>query len=133
MHVCAISPTSTVADVRQPKPTVLCVDDSEAILLICRTVLESGGYDVLTAANGPEGLQLLKEHSIDVAVIDSVMPGMCGADLAREIKRAAADIPVIMFTSSERAHETGGFVDSYLSKGQGPIALRKLVGVLLQR
>jgi len=95
-------------------------------------VLESGGYQVLTAANGPEGLQLLKKHSVDVAIIDSVMPGMCGADLAREIKRAA-NIPVIMFTSSERSHEAGEFVDSYLSKGQGPIALRKLVGVLLQR
>jgi CheY-like chemotaxis protein len=118
---------------RPPKPTVLCVDDSADIQLICRTVLESGGYHVLTAASGPEGLQLLKEHSVDVAVIDSVMPGMCGADLAREIKRVAADIPVIMFSSSEGSHETGGFIDSYISKGQGPIALRKLVGVLLQR
>lgn len=117
----------------QAKPTVLCVDDSADILLICRTVLESGGYDVLTAANGPEGLQLIKQHSVDVAVIDSVMPGMSGSDLAREIKRAAANIPVIMFSSSDHSHEAGDFVDSYLSKGQGPIALRKLVGVLLQR
>jgi CheY-like chemotaxis protein len=117
----------------QPRPSVLCVDDSEDILLICRTVLESGGYQVLTAANGPEALRLLQSHSVDAAVIDSVMPGMCGHDLAREIKRAAANIPVIMFSSSERSYEAGEFVDSYLSKGQGPIALRKLVGVLLQR
>ena len=130
--MCAISPSSTVADMQQPKPTVLCVDDSADILLICRTVLESGGYHVLTAANGPEGLQLLEKHPVDAAVIDSVMPGMCGADLAREIKRLAANIPVIMFSSSERSHEASD-VDSYLSKGQGPIALRKLVGVLLQR
>jgi CheY-like chemotaxis protein len=118
---------------QQPKPTVLCVDDSEDILLICRTVLESGGYQVLTAVTGAEGLQLLKEHSVDAAIIDSVMPGMCGADLAREIKRVAANIPVIMFSSLERSHDAAEFVDSYLSKGQGPIALRKLVGVLLQR
>jgi CheY-like chemotaxis protein len=65
------------------------VDDSEEILLICRTVLESGGYQVLTAANGPEALRLLQSHSVDVAVIDSVMPGMCGHDLAREIKRVS--------------------------------------------
>jgi CheY-like chemotaxis protein len=116
----------------QPRPSVLCVDDSEEILLICRTVLESGGYQVLTAANGPEALRLLHEHSVDASVIDSVMPGMCGADLAREIKRVA-NVPVIMFSSSERPHELVEFVDSYLSKGQGPIALRKLVGVLLQR
>ena len=116
----------------QPRPSVLCVDDSEDILLICRTALESGGYQVFTAANGAEALQLLKKHPVDAAVIDNVMPGMSGTDLAREIKRAAANVPVIMF-SSERPNETAEFVDSYLSKGQGPIALRKLVGVLLQR
>jgi len=131
MHVCSISLT-TVANMGQPRPSVLCVDDSEDILLICRTVLESGGYQVLTAANGPEALRLLHEHSVDAAVIDSVMPGMCGADLAREIKRVA-NVPVIMFSSSERPLELVEFVDSYLSKGQGPIALRKLVGVLLHR
>jgi CheY-like chemotaxis protein len=131
MHVCSISLT-TVANMGQPRPSVLCVDDSEDILLICRTVLESGGYQVLTAANGPEALRLLHEHSVDAAVIDSVMPGMCGTDLAREIKRVA-NVPVIMFSSSERPLELVEFVDSYLSKGQGPIALRKLVGVLLQR
>jgi CheY-like chemotaxis protein len=108
------------------------VDDSEEILLICRTVLESGGYQVLTAANGPEALRLLQSHSVDAAVIDSVMPGMCGHDLAREIKRVA-NVPVIMFSSSERPHESLDHVDSYLSKGQGPVALRKLVGVLLHR
>jgi hypothetical protein len=53
--------------------------------------------------------------------------------LRDKIKRVAANIPVIMFSSSERPHEVDQFVDSYLSKGQGPIALRKLVGVLLQR
>jgi len=129
--VCSISLT-TVANMGQPRPSVLCVDDSEDILLICRTVLESGGYQVLTAANGPEALRLLHEHPVDAAVIDSVMPGMCGADLAREIKRVA-NVPVIMFSSSERPLELVEFVDSYLSKGQGPIALRKLVGVLLHR
>jgi len=131
MHVCSISLT-TVANMGQPRPSVLCVDDSEDILLICRTVLESGGYQVLTAANGPEALRLLHEHSVDAAVIDSMMPGMCGADLAREIKRVA-NVPVIMFSSSERPSEILPHVDSYLSKGQGPIALRKLVGVLLHR
>ena len=117
----------------QLQPSVLCVDDSEDILLICRTVLESGGYQVFTAASGPEALQLLQTHPVNAAIIDSMMPGMCGTDLAREIKRVAANVPVIMFSSSERPAESSPDVDSYLSKGQGPIALRKLVGVLLHR
>lgn len=130
--VCAISP-STVANSQQVRPSILCVDDSADILLICRTVLESGGYQVFTASSGPEALQLLQKQSVDAAVIDCVMPGMCGNDLAREIKRIAANVPVIMFSSSERPHESLEHVDSYLSKGQGPLALRKLVGLLLQR
>jgi CheY-like chemotaxis protein len=129
--VCAISPT-TVANPGQVRPSILCVDDSEDILLICRTVLESGGYQVFTAGSGPEALRLLQKHLVDAAVIDSVMPGMCGVELAREIKRVA-DVPVIMFSSSERPAESSPDVDSYLSKGQGPLALRKLVGVLLHR
>jgi CheY-like chemotaxis protein len=117
----------------QPKPTVLCVDDSEDMLLICRTALESGGYEVFTAANGVEALELLKKHPVDAAIIDKVMPGMCGADLAREIKRVDANIPVIMFSSSGRPAELAEFVDCYLSKGHGPLELRKLVGLLLHR
>ena len=117
----------------QARRSVLCVDDSEDILLICRTVLESGGYQVFTAASGADALEMLKKHSMDAAVIDSVMPGMSGTDLAREIKRFDANVPVIMFSSSERPVEVVPFIDSYLSKGQGPIALRKLVGVLLHR
>lgn len=132
MHVCATSHT-TAANPAQVRPSILCVDDSEDILLICRTVLESGGYQVLTAANGVEALRLLQTHPVDAAVIDGVMPGMSGQELAREIKRVAANVPVIMFSSSERPAEASADVDSYLSKGQGPIALRKLVGVLLHR
>ena len=130
--MCAISPT-TVANPGRVRPSVLCVDDSEDILLICRTVLESGGYQVFTAANGAEALRLLQKHSVDAAIIDSVMPGMRGTELAREIKRVTTNIPVIMFSSSERPAESSPDVDSYLSKGQGPLALRKLVGVLLRR
>src|SRR5579864_390714 len=130
--MCSTSRT-TVDNMVQLRPSVLCVDDSTDILLICRTVLESGGYQVFTAASGAEALEMLKKHRVDVAVIDNVMPGMSGADLAREIKRFAANVPVIMFSSSDRSAEVVPFIDSYLSKGQGPIALRKLVGVLLHR
>jgi len=117
----------------QPRPSVLCVDDSNDILLICRTVLESGGYQVFTAANGVQALEILKSHHVNAAVIDNVMPGMSGADLARAIKRFEANVPVIMFSSSDRPPEVVPFIDSYLSKGQGPLALRKLVGVFLHR
>lgn len=130
--MCAISPTS-VTGIGPGHPSILCVDDSEEILLICQTVLEAGGYHVFTAGNAPAALELLQMHSVDAAVIDNLMPGMSGIALAQEIKRVAADVPVILYSSLERPDESMPFIDSYLSKGQGPLALRKLLGLLLRK
>ena len=132
MNVCAISPTSgTNIDPRHP--CILCVDDSEEILLICQTVLEADGYHVITAGSGQAALELLNTHPIDAVVIDNVMPGMSGIALAQEIKRVASDVPVVLYSSLERPDEIVPFIDSYLSKGQGPLALRKLLRVLLHK
>lgn len=129
--MCAISPTS-VTNMGPGHPSILCVDDSEEILLICQTVLEAGGYRVFTAASAPAALKLLQMHPVAAAVIDNMMPGMSGITLAQEIKRVASDVRVILFSSLERPDESVPFIDSYLSKGQGPLALRKLIGLLLQ-
>jgi len=129
--MCAISPTSGPNPVPGPR-SILCVDDSQEILLICQTVLEADGYRVFTASSAACALELLNTHPIDIVVIDNVMPGMSGIDLAQEIKRTS-DVPVILFSSLERPDEAVPFIDSYLSKGQGPLALRKLIRVLLQK
>jgi CheY-like chemotaxis protein len=123
----------SVVKAGQAQPSILCVDDSEDILLICRTILESGGYQVFTATSGQRALELLQTHCVDAAVIDYLMPGMSGIELAREIKRLSAAVRVIMFTSLERPDEGTAFIDSYLSKGQGPRALRNLVELLLRK
>lgn len=130
--MCAISPTSGPNPVPGPR-SILCVDDSQEILLICRTVLESDGYQVFTAGSAAAALELLSTHPIDAVVIDNVMPGMSGIALAKEIKKISSDVPVVLFSSLERPDEIVPFIDSYLSKGQGPIALRKLLRVLLQK
>ena len=117
----------------QTRSSILCVDDSQATLEICRTMLEADGYQVFTATSGADALQFLKLHSVDAAVIDNIMPGMNGLDLAREIKRSDGNVLVVMYSSALRGDESFPFVDSCLSKGQGPIALRKLLGSLLRR
>ena len=132
MNVCATSPTS-VTNMVPGNPSILCVDDSQEILLICRTVLEADGYQVFTANNAASALELLAEHPMHAVVIDNVMPGMSGVVLAQEIKRVSSETPIILFSSLERPDEAIPYIDSYLSKGQGPLALRKLVRVLLQR
>ena len=132
MNVCAIAPTA-VTKTGPGRPCILCVDDSEEIRLICQTVLEADGYQVITAGSGAAALKLLHTGSIDAVVIDNVMPGMSGIVLAQEIKRIFPGLPVILFSSLERPDEIVPFIDSYLSKGQGPLALRKIIRVLLHK
>ena len=132
MNVGVASPTSATAIGPVPA-SILCVDDSEDILLICRTMLEASGYRVFTATSGQQALELLQLHSVDAAVIDNMMPGMSGLELAREIKRAAAGIRVIMFSSTGQPDDSFPFVDSYVYKGQGPLALRNLLRSFLRK
>jgi CheY-like chemotaxis protein len=132
MNVCAIAPTA-VTKTGPGRPCILCVDDSEEIRLICQTVLEADGCQVITAESGAAALKLLRNGSIDGVVIDNVMPGMSGIVLAQEIKRISPGLPVILFSSLERPDEIVPFIDSYLSKGQGPLALRKMIRVLLHK
>jgi CheY-like chemotaxis protein len=127
--------TSSISISRPPqsRPSILCVDDSPEILEICQTILEAGGYLVFTASSGAEALELLKLHSMDAAVLDSVMPRMNGLNLAHQIKSSAPDVLVIMYSGTLRNNERLPFVDACLPKGEGPVALRKLLGLLLQK
>lgn len=123
-------PADTLGQTRQ---RILCVDDSQEILEICRTILTAGGYQVFTATNGAEALEFLKLRSVEAVVIDNVMPGMSGIDLARQIKSSASDVLVLMYSSTLRGDESVPFVDACLPKGQGPLALRKLLALLLKK
>ena len=116
----------------QFQSTILCADGSPEILEICRTILKASGYQVFTVSSGADALDFLRLHAICAAVIDDTMPDMNGLDLAREIKRSAEDVIVVMYCGTIREEERFPFVDSCLSKGKGPVALRKLLGSLLQ-
>ncbi len=109
---------------------ILCVDDSDSMLLICKTALESRGYRVLTASDGMKALGLLQRYAVDAAVIDNDMPGMSGRELASAIKRAD-NLPILMFSGSDTAFPMDS-IDSFLSKGNGPRAMCDAVGELLK-
>ena len=69
-----------ISDIREPTqnrshPCILCVDDSQEILLICQTVLEADGYQVFTAASGRSRAGIAADTMpIYAVVIDNVMP-----------------------------------------------------------
>ena len=65
---------------------LLCIDDNEDVLECEKSFLESSGYSVFTAASGGKRLELASKHSVDVVIVDYLMPEMNGQEVAIEIK-----------------------------------------------
>ena len=81
------------------KKIVLAEDDRSTALLV-KTLLENKGYQVFTAANGIEALNILKSQPMDLLITDVVMPKMDGVDLYAAVKKdpAISDTPIIIVT-----------------------------------
>ena len=77
--------------------TVLVVEDQEPVRRLTRKVLETHGYAVLAAADGPEALQLAERHpgAIHILVTDVVMPGMSGREVGRRLAAQRPDMRVL--------------------------------------
>lgn len=85
------------------KTTILVVDDEETIRSLIKRIMQDAGYDVTTAANGKEALNILsqqKERSPDLVILDIMMPGLNGLEVL-DIIRGRFDIPVIMLTAKQ--------------------------------
>ena len=84
---------------------ILAVDDEIDVLLIVKTALQSENYQVLTATNGPDAINICREQPPDLILLDVKMAGMSGFDVMRELKSddRTSTIPIIMLTGlSER-------------------------------
>jgi two-component system, sensor histidine kinase ChiS len=113
--------------------TILCVDDSPLSLEVCKEILAAGGFKVLCAGSGPEALAFLKMHPVDAAVIDQHMPEMNGLDLAREMKLSNSGLKIVMYSGSFSCHDQLAGIDVCMSKGEGPLALRRRLIALLRQ
>jgi two-component system, cell cycle sensor histidine kinase and response regulator CckA len=80
--------------------TILVVDDEPAVLIMCQTILEMGGYNVLSAFDGQDALRLLQDSaiSVDLALLDVMIPGMNGLELARRIRSENPGIKIILMS-----------------------------------
>lgn len=115
--------------------TVLCIEDNKTNMLLVSRIVEAEGYDLLRAEDGPSALELLKEQTPDIILLDVNIPGIHGLDLARMIKddERLMQIPLIATTANvlvgdkERCLEAG--CDEYLPK---PLDIRQLRQVMRQ-
>ncbi len=116
--------------------TVLIADDDRKIIDMLRRTLAYEGYHVVTAADGQEALAKALAHRPDVVVLDWLMPGVDGLEVARRL-READGTPILMLTArdavEDRVEGLDSGADDYLVK---PFAFRELlarVRALLRR
>ncbi len=74
---------------------ILIIDDDDSITSLLRKVLERGGYEVVTAANGREGVRLYIEAPADLVISDILMPEMDGLEALKELRRISPDLKLI--------------------------------------
>jgi DNA-binding NtrC family response regulator len=81
-----------------PKETILIVEDEAGPRESLRMILKPF-YDLYTAANGIDAIQLVQKHNISLVTLDLNMPGLSGIEVLKEIKKIKPDIEVIIITA----------------------------------
>jgi signal transduction histidine kinase/DNA-binding response OmpR family regulator len=109
---------------------VLVVDDDRTARELMRRLFAKEGFDVITAADGAEGLELARKFAPSVITLDVLMPGLDGWDVLKELKAdpALAEIPVIMLTivdESGRGYSLGA--SDYLTKPVDRTRMKQLL------
>lgn len=110
------------------KNKVLFVEDEADLTLIVADTLRGLGYDVVTAADGVEGLDKYRSEGADIIVADVMMPRMDGFTMARGIRKMSPEVPLLFLTAKstiddvEEGFEIGA--NDYLKK---PFELRELI------
>jgi CheY-like chemotaxis protein len=85
---------------------LLVADDSETVLLMLQRRLEMEGYDVVTATDGFEALERLRDtQEPDVILLDAMMPNMSGTEVLEQLREQGSKIPVLMISAHLDAQE----------------------------
>ncbi|GAA4833973.1 envelope stress response regulator transcription factor HitR [Paenibacillus vulneris] len=115
---------------------LMIVDDDSHIRELVRVFLSGEGFEVIEASDGVEALALLESVTVDMVILDIMMPNMDGWELCREL-REHYELPLLMLTAKgETAQKVKGFelgTDDYLVKPFDPLELVVRVKALLKR
>ena len=116
--------------------TVLVVEDEATLASTLSYNLRKNGFNVISAADGLEGLQIARKSNPDVIVLDLMLPKMDGLEVCRRL-RTDSDVPILMLTArSEELDRVVGLemgADDYLTKPFGMRELMARVRALLRR
>ena len=115
----------------------MVVDDDKNTRLLFRTVLEAENYNVVTASNGEEALEVLDREHIDLVVLDIMMPKMSGYEFTKEIRGTDENLPILMVSARQLPEDKHkGFLvgtDDYMTKPIDQEELLLRIKALLRR
>ncbi len=97
---------------------ILVVDDDERIRRVSEAVLAQSGYEVRTAADGFEGLALMRKALPDLIISDLKMPNMSGFEFLSIMRRRFPNIPIIAISGEFVGEPEGLLADAFFQKGQ---------------
>ncbi len=116
--------------------TILIADDEKEIRDLLRLYLENDGYTVVEAADGIAALEQMKKHTVDLAIVDIMMPGLNGHMLVKRI-REINNLPILFLSAKSDPHDRilglrlGA--DDYVTKPFNPLELCARVQAHLRR
>ena len=115
---------------------ILVVDDEQLLVKGIKFNLENEGYQVLTAYDGAAAVELARRESLDLIILDLMMPQLSGSEACMKI-REFSDVPIIMLTArSEDADKIIGLesgADDYVTKPFNILELKARIRALLRR
>lgn len=115
---------------------ILVVDDEEKIVEVVKAYLEKAGYEVLSAYNGKQAMNLFEEHSPILIVLDLMLPDMTGEEVCKIIRKKSR-VPIIMLTAKvEEGNILNGYdigTDDYITKPFSPKQLVAKINAIIRR
>src|SRR5258705_13567075 len=119
-----------------PDPTILLVDDEDSVRTVLAFPLERDGFTVVQAADGEEALRQFAAHTIDLVVLDIMLPRLDGLEVCKRL-RATSTVPIIMLTArDDELDKVIGLelgADDYITKPFSIREFRSRVRALLRR
>ena len=111
--------------------TILIVEDDEDLLNGLHMILTKEGYRVLRTGQGEKGLDIAVQEKPNLIILDTVLPGISGSDVCRELREKGIRVPIVMMSTSAESldRETGSSpeADGYIAKPFGSRELLKCV------
>jgi CheY-like chemotaxis protein len=121
----AIATTSTSQQPKANKSVILSVDDHRLVLLTRQMILEDAGYEVLSAPDGEQALDVFSRTHVDLVLLDYTMPGIDGGVVA------APTVPLVIVSAVPVPEDVLSIADCAITKGRCADVLLNVIRSML--